>query len=153
MSTTRTRTRSTAAGVDHTPPSSSLRRHVKKSHLQKKAAYCAGGEKVLKNLNSECSWSLKECSRSGFSLGGLWNATLATRGFSRTIPPGWTGGSHEPYRVGEPECSQGRPRGRTRRFPWPTTSGGVRNVFRTPIGLDSWVYRTPFPNPTSLTHS
>ena len=30
--------------------------------------YCAGGQKVLQNLNSECSWSLKECSPGGFSL-------------------------------------------------------------------------------------
>ena len=66
---------------------------------------------------------------------------------------GHPGGSHELYHVDEPEHSQGRPRGWTRMFPGPTASSSVWNVFRTPIGLDSRVYRTPFPNPTSLTHS
>jgi len=36
----------------------------------------------------------------------LWNATLECHfgdpGFSRTIPPGWAGGSHGPYRLGGP---------------------------------------------------
>ena len=63
------------------------------------------------------------------------------RGFSWTIPRGRT------------RMFSGRPRGWTRMFPGPTASGDVRNVFRTPMGLDSRAYRTPYPTIPSMFHS